>query len=93
MLSCFICLLRFLCKACACSKCQTPTLLESLYCKLHYYLDSGAQLFIENFTAALLNFKVVGWKGWGEISYGGFQCVNRAKAAEFMVFLDCALFV
>ncbi|KAK4788655.1 hypothetical protein SAY86_019974 [Trapa natans] len=27
----------------------------------------------------------IGWKGWGEISYGGFQCVNRAKAAEFMV--------
>ncbi|XP_031390565.1 uncharacterized protein LOC116203045 isoform X2 [Punica granatum] len=27
----------------------------------------------------------VGWKGWGEISYGGFKCVNRAKAAEFLV--------
>lgn len=26
-----------------------------------------------------------GWKGWGEISYGGFECVNRAKAAEILV--------
>ncbi|KAK9144961.1 hypothetical protein Sjap_004864 [Stephania japonica] len=26
-----------------------------------------------------------GWKSWGEISYGGFGCVQRAKAAEFLV--------
>ncbi|KAI4328767.1 hypothetical protein L6164_021099 [Bauhinia variegata] len=26
-----------------------------------------------------------GWKGWGEISYGGYECVERAKAAEFLV--------
>ncbi|KAL5828096.1 hypothetical protein ACOSQ4_019893 [Xanthoceras sorbifolium] len=26
-----------------------------------------------------------GWKGWGEISYGGRECVKRAKAAEFLV--------
>uniref|UniRef100_A0A7N0T2B0 Uncharacterized protein n=1 Tax=Kalanchoe fedtschenkoi TaxID=63787 RepID=A0A7N0T2B0_KALFE len=26
-----------------------------------------------------------GWKGWGEISYGGFQCVKRAEAAQFLV--------
>ncbi|CAM8994337.1 unnamed protein product [Rhodiola kirilowii] len=26
-----------------------------------------------------------GWKGWGEISYGGFQSVKRAEAAEFLV--------
>ncbi|KAK4848518.1 hypothetical protein QYF36_014014 [Acer negundo] len=26
-----------------------------------------------------------GWKGWGEISYGGQECVKRAKAAEFLV--------
>lgn len=26
-----------------------------------------------------------GWKGWGEISYGGHECVKRAKAAEFLV--------
>ncbi|GAV76466.1 DUF1446 domain-containing protein [Cephalotus follicularis] len=29
--------------------------------------------------------KDCGWKGWGEISYGGHECVNRAKAAEFLV--------
>ncbi|XP_010055176.2 uncharacterized protein LOC104443465 isoform X2 [Eucalyptus grandis] len=29
--------------------------------------------------------KDAGWKGWGEISYGGFECINRAKAAEIMV--------
>ncbi|XP_060218643.1 uncharacterized protein LOC132645592 isoform X2 [Lycium barbarum] len=33
----------------------------------------------------LLASKDKGWKGWGEISYGGYQCVNRAKAAEFLV--------
>ncbi|PRQ57961.1 putative acyclic terpene utilization [Rosa chinensis] len=27
----------------------------------------------------------IGWKGWGEISYGGFECVKRAKIAEFLV--------
>lgn len=26
-----------------------------------------------------------GWKGWGEISYGGYKCVERAKAADFLV--------
>ncbi|PIA51207.1 hypothetical protein AQUCO_01100208v1 [Aquilegia coerulea] len=29
--------------------------------------------------------KDCGWKGWGEISYGGFGCVKRAEAAEFLV--------
>ncbi|KAI3711376.1 hypothetical protein L2E82_41416 [Cichorium intybus] len=29
--------------------------------------------------------KECGWKGWGEISYGGYKCVERAKAAEFLV--------
>ncbi|XP_057454582.1 uncharacterized protein LOC130746081 isoform X2 [Lotus japonicus] len=29
--------------------------------------------------------KDCGWKGWGEISYGGYECVNRAKAAEYLV--------
>ncbi|XP_062075383.1 uncharacterized protein LOC133779439 [Humulus lupulus] len=29
--------------------------------------------------------KDCGWKGWGEISYGGYECVKRAKAAEFLV--------
>ncbi|XP_042398738.1 uncharacterized protein LOC121989023 isoform X3 [Zingiber officinale] len=26
-----------------------------------------------------------GWKGWGEISYGGFGCIRRAEVAEFLV--------
>ncbi|KEH18909.1 putative acyclic terpene utilization [Medicago truncatula] len=29
--------------------------------------------------------KDCGWKGWGEISYGGYKCVERAKAAEYLV--------
>ncbi|XP_068640274.1 uncharacterized protein [Aristolochia californica] len=29
--------------------------------------------------------KDCGWKGWGEISYGGHECVKRAQAAEFLV--------
>ncbi|XP_050249691.1 uncharacterized protein LOC126696958 [Quercus robur] len=29
--------------------------------------------------------KDCGWKGWGEISYGGYECVKRAQAAEFLV--------
>ncbi|KAJ0110526.1 hypothetical protein Patl1_00407 [Pistacia atlantica] len=28
--------------------------------------------------------KFRGWKGWGEISYGGQECVKRAKAAEYL---------
>lgn len=30
-----------------------------------------------------------GWKGWGEISYGGYESVKRAKAAEFLVKSPC----
>ncbi|GJN07530.1 hypothetical protein PR202_ga25369 [Eleusine coracana subsp. coracana] len=26
-----------------------------------------------------------GWKGWGEISYGGHQCLMRAQAAEYLI--------
>ncbi|WVZ63027.1 hypothetical protein U9M48_012704 [Paspalum notatum var. saurae] len=26
-----------------------------------------------------------GWKGWGEISYGGHGCLKRAQAAEYLV--------
>uniref|UniRef100_A0A5B6YVI6 Uncharacterized protein n=1 Tax=Davidia involucrata TaxID=16924 RepID=A0A5B6YVI6_DAVIN len=33
----------------------------------------------------LLAPKDCGWKGWGEISYGGYECVKRANAAEFLV--------
>ncbi|KMZ62828.1 NAD-dependent aldehyde dehydrogenase [Zostera marina] len=29
--------------------------------------------------------KDCGWKGWGEISYGGYECVKRAEAARFLV--------
>ncbi|XP_058223378.1 uncharacterized protein LOC131333070 isoform X1 [Rhododendron vialii] len=29
--------------------------------------------------------KDCGWRGWGEISYGGYMCVKRAEAAEFLV--------
>lgn len=32
-----------------------------------------------------LSSKDRGWKGWGEISYGGYESVKRAKAAEFLV--------
>ncbi|KAL7593529.1 hypothetical protein Lser_V15G31633 [Lactuca serriola] len=32
-----------------------------------------------------LGSKDCGWKGWGEISYGGYKCIERAKAAEFLV--------
>ncbi|KAK3029202.1 hypothetical protein RJ639_039282 [Escallonia herrerae] len=34
---------------------------------------------------SLLAPKDLGWRGWGEISYGGYACVERAKAAEFLV--------
>ncbi|KAL3814850.1 hypothetical protein ACJIZ3_016118 [Penstemon smallii] len=33
----------------------------------------------------LLRSKDSGWKGWGEISYGGYKSVQRAKAADFLV--------
>ncbi|RRT56698.1 hypothetical protein B296_00016451 [Ensete ventricosum] len=33
----------------------------------------------------LLVFQDCGWKGWGEISYGGFGCIRRAEAAEYLV--------
>ncbi|PSS24364.1 Nuclear protein localization protein [Actinidia chinensis var. chinensis] len=33
----------------------------------------------------LLAPKDGGWRGWGEISYGGYHCVKRAEAAEFLV--------
>lgn len=29
--------------------------------------------------------KDCGWKGWGEISYGGHEAIKRAKASEFLV--------
>ncbi|KAL8139185.1 hypothetical protein V2J09_005186 [Rumex salicifolius] len=36
-------------------------------------------------TLLQLVMKDSGWKGWGEISYGGSECVKRAQAAEFLV--------
>ncbi|CAI9101783.1 OLC1v1039195C1 [Oldenlandia corymbosa var. corymbosa] len=33
----------------------------------------------------LLATKDKGWKGWGEISYGGCKCIERAATAEFLV--------
>ncbi|EPS67204.1 hypothetical protein M569_07572, partial [Genlisea aurea] len=33
----------------------------------------------------MLRSKEKGWKGWGEISYGGRESIRRAKAAEFLV--------
>lgn len=33
----------------------------------------------------LLAPKESGWKGWGEISYGGYECLKQARAAEFLV--------
>ncbi|KQK16406.1 uncharacterized protein LOC100821455 isoform X1 [Brachypodium distachyon] len=27
----------------------------------------------------------IGWKGWGEISYGGQECLRRTQAAEYLV--------
>ena len=32
-----------------------------------------------------ITYQDCGWKGWGEISYGGRECVLRAKAAEYLV--------
>ncbi|MED6221504.1 hypothetical protein PIB30_055465 [Stylosanthes scabra] len=42
--------------------------------------DPGAYV-----TPDVLVPKDCGWKGWGEISYGGYECVKRAKAAEYLV--------
>lgn len=40
------------------------------------------------------SFQDCGWKGWGEISYGGYKSVKRARAAEVLVYKlkssDCA---
>ncbi|KAG9441140.1 hypothetical protein H6P81_016994 [Aristolochia fimbriata] len=47
----------------------------------------GAKPSDQSFPHKLLQLapKDCGWKGWGEISYGGFECVSRAQAAEFLV--------
>ncbi|XP_058082049.1 uncharacterized protein LOC131230233 isoform X2 [Magnolia sinica] len=48
---------------------------------------TGAKPSNQCFPEKLLQLlpKECGWKGWGEISYGGNECVKRAEAAEFLV--------
>ncbi|XP_073151725.1 uncharacterized protein [Henckelia pumila] len=50
-------------------------------------LCSGAKPSFEPVPEKLLclGSKDCGWKGWGEISYGGHESIQRAKAAEFLV--------
>ncbi|XP_050387812.1 uncharacterized protein LOC126804087 isoform X2 [Argentina anserina] len=50
-------------------------------------LCAGAKPSVVSVPDKLLRLvpKDYGWKGWGEISYGGYECVKRAKAAEFLV--------
>ncbi|XP_022147383.1 uncharacterized protein LOC111016330 isoform X1 [Momordica charantia] len=50
-------------------------------------LCSRAKPSIQGVPEKLLQLapKDCGWKGWGEISYGGRECVLRAKAAEYLV--------
>ncbi|KAI3449179.1 hypothetical protein Pfo_005844 [Paulownia fortunei] len=50
-------------------------------------LCSGAKPSLESIPQKLLllRSKDSGWKGWGEISYGGYESTQRAKAAEFLV--------
>ncbi|KAK1267622.1 hypothetical protein QJS04_geneDACA000460 [Acorus gramineus] len=50
-------------------------------------LCSGAKSSDVCFPDKLLQMvpKECGWKAWGEISYGGYGCVQRAEAADFLV--------
>ncbi|GAB2217322.1 hypothetical protein Drorol1_Dr00000496 [Drosera rotundifolia] len=50
-------------------------------------LCAGAKATAQSVPEKLLRLvpKDCGWKGWGEISYGGYRCVTRARAAEFLV--------
>ncbi|KAJ6334885.1 hypothetical protein OIU78_011682 [Salix suchowensis] len=53
----------------------------------HKVLCAGAKPSLSSAPDELLRLipKECGWKGWGEISYGGYECVKRAKAAEYLV--------
>ncbi|KAJ6404571.1 hypothetical protein OIU84_012691 [Salix udensis] len=53
----------------------------------HKVLCTGAKPSLSSAPDELLRLipKECGWKGWGEISYGGYECVKRAKAAEYLV--------
>ncbi|KAJ3682134.1 hypothetical protein LUZ60_014707 [Juncus effusus] len=48
---------------------------------------TGAKPSLISFPEKLLQLVPTdcGWKGWGEISYGGLGCIKRAQAAEFLV--------
>ncbi|KAK4266817.1 hypothetical protein QN277_023687 [Acacia crassicarpa] len=63
---------------------QNVSFLPSSSCRV---LCMGAKPSAKPFPHELLQLvpKECGWKGWGEISYGGYECVKRAKAAEFLV--------
>lgn len=47
----------------------------------------GAEPSLQKRPETLLQLvpKECGWKGWGEISYGGLGCVKRASAADYLV--------
>ncbi|KAH9618242.1 hypothetical protein KSS87_001646 [Heliosperma pusillum] len=53
----------------------------------HKILCTGAKPSVTSTPEKLLQLvpKESGWKGWGEISYGGHQCVKRARLAEYLV--------
>ncbi|KAL9258615.1 hypothetical protein AKJ16_DCAP17353 [Drosera capensis] len=50
-------------------------------------LCAGAKASAQSVPEKLLRLvpKDCGWKGWGEISYGGYGCATRARAAEFLM--------
>jgi hypothetical protein len=50
-------------------------------------LAKGAESSLQKRPETLLQLvpKECGWKGWGEISYGGLGCVKRASAADYLV--------
>ncbi|CAA6655632.1 unnamed protein product [Spirodela intermedia] len=74
-----------------CSTCTEQLLYEvgdpSVYITPDIILCFGARPSGEPVPDKLLQLvpKDCGWKGWGEISYGGYECVKRAEAARFLV--------
>uniref|UniRef100_A0A7I4EKM2 Uncharacterized protein n=1 Tax=Physcomitrium patens TaxID=3218 RepID=A0A7I4EKM2_PHYPA len=50
-------------------------------------IAKGAQPAAQSAPKELLRLvpKHCGWKGWGEVSYGGRSCVERAAAADYLV--------
>ncbi|GJN36441.1 hypothetical protein PR202_gb25345 [Eleusine coracana subsp. coracana] len=47
--------------------------------------EGSGGLLSHSTCAEQLLYEEAGWKGWGEISYGGHQCLMRAQAAEYLV--------